>query len=70
MFLQHYDSLFDIGITLCATMELVQLEAGFVGCQLNHPFHPHGEHVTHCWFRSFWQALSSVGMNMKVDYPP
>ena len=69
MFLQHYDSPFDIGTTLRATMELVQLEAGFADCPLNHPFQPHGKHVTHCWFRSFWQALSSVGMKMKVDYP-
>jgi hypothetical protein len=28
LFLQHYDSPFDIGITLHATMELVQLEVG------------------------------------------
>jgi hypothetical protein len=57
LFLQHFDSPFDIGITLRATMELVQLEVGFRDCPLLHPFAPFGQFVTYCWFRSFWEAM-------------
>jgi hypothetical protein len=38
LFLQHFDSPYDLGITLRATMELVQLEAGFADCPFNHPY--------------------------------
>ena len=69
IFLQHYDSPFDIGITLRAVMELVQLEAGFADCPLNHPFHPVGQFVTHCWFRSFWQAFDKFNCRMFLSYP-
>jgi hypothetical protein len=69
LFLQHYDSPFDIGITLRATMELVQLEVGFRDCPLLHPFEPYGRLVTHCWFRSFWEALDYYGLRLHVEYP-
>lgn len=69
IFLQHYDSPFDIGITLRATMELVQLEAGLADCPLNHPFHPIGEFVTHSWFRSFWRAVDRFQCRFFLAYP-
>ena len=69
LFLQHYDSPFDVGISLRAVMELVQLEAGFADCPLNHPFYPVGNYVTHCWFRSFWQAMDKFRCKMFLSYP-
>jgi hypothetical protein len=69
LFLQHYDSPYDIGITLRATMELVQLEAGLRDCPLNHSFQKYGAGVTHSWFRSFWQACDFFGLKINIDYP-
>ena len=69
LFLQHFDSLFNIRITLKATMELVQLEVGLQDCPLLHPFAPYGAYATHCWFCSFWQAMDHYGFRILVDYP-
>jgi hypothetical protein len=69
LFIQHYDSPYDIGITLRATMELVQLEAGLLDCPLNNSFQKFGKGVTHCWFRSFWQACDYFGLRLHLDYP-
>lgn len=69
LFLQHYDSPFDLGITLRATMELLQLEVGLRDCPLLHPFEPYGKLATHCWFRSFWQAMDHFGCRLHVEYP-
>ena len=69
MFLQHFDSPYDLGITLRATLELVQLEAGLTECPLLCPFYPVGEYVTHCWVRSFWRALDKFGLKLHLDYP-
>ena len=69
LFLQHYDSPYDIGVTLRATMELVQLEAGLRDCPLLHSFQKYGVNTTHCWFRSFWQACDLFGFHLSIDYP-
>ena len=69
MFIQHFDSPYDLGITLRTTLELVQLEAGLTQCPLVCPFYPVGEYVTHCWVRSFWRALDKFGLKLHLDYP-
>lgn len=69
LFVQHYASPFDVGIALQVKMELMQLEAGYRDCPLLHPFHPHGDKVTHCWLGSFWQAIDHFGFRLFIDYP-
>ena len=58
LFLQHYDSPYDIGIMLRATMESVQLEAGFTDCPLLHSFHP--QYLCYTLLVSF--ILASAGL--------
>jgi hypothetical protein len=50
-------------------MELLQLEVGLRDCPLLHPFEPYGRLATHCWFRSFWEAMDHFGCRLHVDYP-
>jgi hypothetical protein len=49
LFVQHWDMPSPIGQMLRASMELLQLEVGCVGCPLAEPFHPIGHIITHSW---------------------
>ena len=66
--LQHYRSPSSVGTRLMASMEHVQLEAGFNDCPLNRPFEPLGPLTTRCWVRSLWESLNYCGVKT-VDCP-
>ena len=38
-------------------------------CPLLHPFEPYGRVATHCWFRSFWEAMDYYNCTITLDYP-
>ena len=67
--MQHYKSPSPVGTSLMASIEHVQLEAGFNDCPLNRPFEPLGPHTTRCWVRSLWESLNYCGVKMTMDYP-
>lgn len=69
LFLQHYDSPFDTGVTLRARLELLQLQVGFSDCALFHPFLPYGKYATHCRVRSFWQTMDFFNLHLFLEYP-
>jgi len=69
LFVQHWNMPSPLGQMLRASMELLQLEVGCVGCPLSQPFHPIGHIITHSWLRSFWEVVSEYNLQIVVDYP-
>ena len=69
MFLQHYETPTVLGKKLTATLEALQLEAGFNCCPLTQPYHPIGPLLTPSWIRSFWECLDRLQWHITIDYP-
>ena len=69
LFMQHFRSPSNVGTSLMASLEHLQLEAGFDDCPLCRPYKPLGPYTNPCWTRLLWKSLDYFGIELMVDYP-
>ena len=68
--LQHYGAPTNLGITLQASIEALQLELGVPDNPFQYPFEIWGELATDSWVKSLWERIDSYDIALELDYTP
>ena len=67
-FLQHYGSNTNIGITLLAALEYLQLEIGVDDCPFHYDFDTWGHLATDSWVKALWEKVDKLGITLLLEY--
>ena len=66
--LQHYGTDSELGHTMTAAMEHLQLEIGVEGCPLSYNFQKYGCLATNIWAKSLWEKVQAYKIEISLDY--
>ena len=67
--LQHYGAPTNLGVTLQASIEALQLKLGVPDNPFKYPFEVWGELATDSWVKSLWERIDSYNIEPELDYP-
>ena len=67
--LQHYGAPTNLGVTLQASIEALQLKLGVPDNPFKYPFDVWGDLATDSWVKSLWERIDNYDIALKLDYP-
>ena len=67
-FLQHYNMPTQLGVTLTASLENLQIELGVPDNPLQYPYDVWSPLATDSWIKSLWQKIDAFGLQIDMKY--